>query len=78
MSFQHFLGFIYLVFHFFCSTGTQSEVAPGVKRQAGSESQHNDVYALVNVNRGGILVDIMRKAMMSGNRDGVSLNWSTF
>jgi hypothetical protein len=50
-----------------------SEVTLGVKNQAGSESQRNDLYSLVNVNSGGILVDLMRKAMLSGNYDQVRL-----
>ena len=51
---------------------TQSEVTAGAKKQADFDPNTTKIYSLVDLKKGGLLVQLMREAIRNRNFDGVS------
>lgn len=49
-----------------------SDITSGVKKQADADVSKQKIYSLVNVKKGGILIEIMKNAMRKRDFTGVS------
>lgn len=50
---------------------TQSEVTAGAKKQADFDPTTTKIYSLVDLKKGGLLIELMRDAFRKRNFDGV-------
>lgn len=52
---------------------TESEVTAGAKKQADFDPNVTKIYSLVDLKKGGLMVQLMREAFRNRNFDGVSI-----